>query len=112
MNVTKETTLNHYDPHKKIMCPECGHDIIVIINRENFKCNECQHTFSLAEAYGEKRESVLGEFVNYGFSIKEPDDHILELYHRDKRIAQFNQSAVTPEIIQTGCRNYLASISR
>ncbi len=110
MNVTKETT-ERYDPHKKIMCPECGHDIIVIINRENFKCNECQHTFSLAEAYGEIRESVLGEYQNYGFSLKPATDNKLELYHKDKRIAVFNQ-LVMPTVIQEGCRNYLASILR
>ena len=60
----------------------------------------------------EATENILGEYANYGFTLKEPDDHILELYHGDKRIARLNQSTATPKIIQQGCRNYLANTLR
>lgn len=50
---------------------------------------------------------ILGEFADYGFTLKEPDDHFLELYFKDKKIATYNQEKVTPEIIRQGCHNYL-----
>ena len=55
---------------------------------------------------------ALGEYTDYGFSLIETDDHITELYFKDKRIARFNQTKVTFEVIQKGCKNYLASILR
>ncbi len=60
----------------------------------------------------ETTENILGEYANYGFTLKEPDDHILELYHGEKCIARLNQPTATPEIIRQGCRNYLANILR
>ncbi len=58
-----------------------------------------------------KLNKVLGEFRDYGFSLIKPDDLVLELYFKDKLIATLNQDKVTPEIVQTGCKNYLANIS-
>ncbi len=52
---------------------------------------------------------VLGEYVDYGFSLKEPDDHVLELYFKDKRIAVYNQTKVTPDIIREGCKNFVVN---
>jgi len=54
----------------------------------------------------------LGEFANYGFKLVEADDHILELYFKEKCIARFNQNKVTIATIQDGCKNYLANIVR
>ena len=55
---------------------------------------------------------ALGEFKDCGFELEEPDDHILELWFKDKRIAIYNQTKVTIEIIHEGCRNYLANINK
>ncbi len=52
------------------------------------------------------------EYKDYGFNLEEPDDHTLELYFKDKRIATYNQTKVTAEIIREGCKNYLTSLSR
>lgn len=54
----------------------------------------------------------LGKYSEDGFSLLEPDAHVLELYFKDKRIAIYNQTKVTPEIIQEGCKNYLDSLIR
>jgi len=57
-------------------------------------------------------DEALGEYANCGFKLVEPDDHLLELWFKDKRIAVLNQSTATIEVIQEGCKNYLASILR
>lgn len=57
-------------------------------------------------------QAALGDFEQYGFSLFEPDDHILELRFKDNTIGRFNQSLVTVRIIQDSCRNYLKAISR
>lgn len=55
------------------------------------------------------RDVALGTFKDYGFSLEEPDDHVLWLYFKDKLIATFNQTWVTEAIIQEGCRNFLVN---
>lgn len=50
---------------------------------------------------------LLGEHNDYGFTIVEPDDHITQLYFKDKLIATYNQAKVTPEIIREECHNYI-----
>ena len=54
---------------------------------------------------------ALGEFKEYGFSLIEPDDHLLELYFKDKKIATYFQAKATIEIIREGCKNYLININ-
>ena len=54
-------------------------------------------------------DETLGYFKDYGFKLVEPDDHVLELYFREKRIAVYNQTKATIEIIREGCKNYLAN---
>lgn len=56
-------------------------------------------------------DEALGEFKDYGFKLVEPDDHVLELWFKDKQIATYNQTKATIEIIQEGCKNYLKSIA-
>jgi len=58
------------------------------------------------------RDEALREYKDFGFSLVEPDDHLLELWFKDKRIAVYNQTKVTFDIIREGCKNYLASITR
>ena len=55
-------------------------------------------------------DEALGNFKNYGFELVRPeDDHLLELWFKDKRIAVYNQSKVTFDIIREGCRNFLVN---
>ena len=57
-------------------------------------------------------DGILGEYRGYGFRLEKPDDPFYDLYFKGKRIARFNQTKVTPDIILDGCKNYLASILR
>ena len=54
-------------------------------------------------------DAGLGEFKDYGFRLVELDDHFLELYFKDKRIAVYHQAKATPKIIQEGCHNFLVN---
>ena len=57
---------------------------------------------------------ILGEYQHMGFSLKEPDGHVLELYFKDKRIAVLNQTKAEPDkirdIIRDGCKNYTRNL--
>ena len=57
-------------------------------------------------------DAALGKFKYQGFSLIEPDDHLLELYFKEKRIAVYYQSSVTIKVIREGCQNFLKSIER
>lgn len=52
----------------------------------------------------------LGEFKDLGFSLREPDTHIAELYYKEKCIARYNQSRLNISVLHEGCRNYLKNI--
>lgn len=52
-------------------------------------------------------DAALGIFKDYGFSLVEPDDHVVELYFKDLKIATFNQSTLTIPILHEECRNFL-----
>ena len=54
-------------------------------------------------------DAGLGDFKDYGFNLVESDDHLLELYFKDKRIAVYHQSTATPAIVQEGCHNFLVN---
>lgn len=56
-------------------------------------------------------EAALGKFKDYGFSLVEPDDHLLELYFKEKRIAVYYQGSVTIKVIRDNCQNFLKSIT-
>jgi len=55
-------------------------------------------------------DMTLGYYKDYGFTLKEDGDHTLELWHNGKRIARYNATKVTSEIIREGCRNYLRNL--
>ena len=57
-------------------------------------------------------DEALGQYKDFGFQLVEPDDHLLELWFKDKRIAVYNQTKATFDIIREGCKNYLESITR
>jgi len=59
-------------------------------------------------------DEVLGDFKDYGFSLVEIDDHLLELWFKDKRIAVYSQIAWTDDrpmikVIREGCHNFLVN---
>lgn len=59
-------------------------------------------------------DEALGQFKDFGFQLVEPDDHLLELWFKDKRIAIYNQTAWTDErpmikVIREGCHNFLVN---
>ena len=56
-------------------------------------------------------DEALGDFKDFGFELVEPDDHLLELWFKDKRIAVYNQPMATFEIIREGCHNFLVNTS-
>ena len=55
-------------------------------------------------------DEALGEFRDYGFELVKPNDHVLELWFKDKKIATYNQTTATFDIIKQGCRNFLANM--
>jgi hypothetical protein len=57
-------------------------------------------------------DAVLGRYYDYGFRLVEPDDHLVELWFKDKCIAVYNQSRLTISTLHEGCENYLKSLAR
>ena len=55
-------------------------------------------------------DEILGEFKPIGFSLYEPDDHFVELYFKDHRIATYCQPTLTIVQLREDCSNYLKSI--
>jgi hypothetical protein len=56
-------------------------------------------------------DKIIGEYAEYGFNVKYPDDFILELYFKDKKIASFYRDKITPEVLQEGCKNFIKNLS-
>lgn len=52
-------------------------------------------------------EPPLGKFTHQGFTLKHPDDHIVEVYHDDEFVARFSQLSSTEESLQAECDNHL-----
>jgi len=55
-------------------------------------------------------DEAIEDYKGYGFNINIPDDLLLELYFKDKLIATFYRGQITPDILTSGCKNYLKSI--
>ena len=55
-------------------------------------------------------DEAIEDYKDYGFNIEIPDNELLTLYFKDKKIATYYQDKVTPEILMLGCENYLKSI--
>jgi len=56
-------------------------------------------------------DDVIKDYQDYGFRIELPEDFLLELYFKDKKIATFYRDKVTPEILREGCKYYLKNIN-
>ena len=57
-------------------------------------------------------DAALGDFIDLGFSLSEPDDHFTELYFKDKKIATYFQTTVTIPVIREDCQNFLNNINQ
>jgi hypothetical protein len=59
-------------------------------------------------------DNILGEYAKMGFRLNEPDDHIVELYFKEKCIARYiqNSCSPSPELIREGCKNYTENTMR
>jgi len=69
-------------------------------------------TMSTERCFGTILDSTLGEYADFGFKLERLGENTLELYFKDKKLASYNRDKVTPEIIQEGCKNYMASLAR
>lgn len=49
----------------------------------------------------------LGEFMNYGFTLEHPDDHLILLLHDGEKVAIFSQTGATGGSIQHECARHL-----
>jgi len=49
----------------------------------------------------------LGKFACWGFTLKHPDDHVVELRHEGKFVARFSQLGATEESLQAECTRHL-----
>jgi len=63
------------------------------------------------KGYQSIRDAALGEYADLGFSLIEPDDHVAELYFKDKKIATYNLTKLTILVLHEGCRNFLNNLS-
>lgn len=57
----------------------------------------------------EVQSQGLGKFVNFGFTLEHPDDHLLELYHQGELVNRFIQTGATEESLQEECVRHLAA---
>ena len=53
------------------------------------------------------QQQRLGTFVNFGFTLQEPDDHVLVLLHDERGIGIFSQAGATSESLQAECSLHL-----
>jgi len=56
-------------------------------------------------------DGALGEYTEQGFTLREPDDHVTQLYFKDNLLATYNQTKVTFETLQKCCQNYLKELN-
>ena len=49
----------------------------------------------------------LGLFARWGFTLRHPDDHILQLLHEGELVARFSQTGATEESLQAECSKHL-----
>ncbi len=49
----------------------------------------------------------LGLYVNRGFTLEHPDDHILLLKHENQKVAMLSQTGATEESLQAECSKHL-----
>jgi len=55
-------------------------------------------------------DTALGQWHELGFTLKEPDDHVTELYFGDTLAATFHQTLLTFPMLDEACRNHLRAV--
>ncbi len=55
----------------------------------------------------EAQRQGIGTFVNFGFTLEHPDDHLLLLFHGGELVARFSQVGATQESLQEECARHL-----
>lgn len=50
---------------------------------------------------------ALGDYIQLGFSLTEPDDHVLELCFKGEPVAWFNQNTATIDNIRSICQKFI-----
>ncbi len=52
------------------------------------------------------------EAIRHGFYLKDPDDHVVDLYYRGKKLATYSQSGITIEALQYDiCEEFKRNLS-
>ena len=49
----------------------------------------------------------IDKFARWGFTLKHPDDHVVELYHLGELVARFSQAGATPASLEAECARHL-----
>ena len=95
-------------------CQKCGQSFTYHNSVKLYTeiCRECEEV-EMARFTGLKGlwEAALGPYLEQGFSLKEVDDHFLELYFKDKKICIFNQAAVTILTLHKACQDFLEEMN-
>ena len=55
----------------------------------------------------EAQRQGLGTFVNFGFTLEHPDDHLILLLHDGEQVAIFSQTGATEGSLQHECARHL-----
>lgn len=61
-------------------------------------------------SYQSVLDNVLGDYRSQGFSLQEPDTHILELCYQGKVIARFLQTRAAISVIRDTCEGHLKEL--
>ncbi len=56
-------------------------------------------------------DEALGGYAQQGFRLVEPDDHLVELWFKNKKVATYNQTKATIQIIREDCKFHLANVA-
>ena len=51
----------------------------------------------------------LDKFARWGFTLKHPDDHVVELQHEGELVAHFSQTGATEQSLQAECARHLVT---
>ena len=51
--------------------------------------------------------NTLGDYIQLGFSLTEPDDHLLELCFKGEPVGWFNQNTATIDNIRDFCQKFI-----
>jgi len=71
---------------------------------------EVKTTMTIQQLRQDTLDAILGDFKDYGFSLREPDTDTAELSYKGKVIARYNQAKLTIPVLLEGCRNYLKNM--